>query len=68
MRRIIFVLSIAAAGLMVAAGTSRTAVAEESSTGADLKQEQQIRERLQQAPDLVNNRITVKVDDGIAVL
>lgn len=43
------------------------AMADDSSTGADEKQEQQIQARLHKAPDLKNNRIEVDVD-GIAVL
>ena len=67
MRRIWLALSVATAGLILMA-TSSMAVADESSTGADDKQEQQIEARLQKAPDLKNNRIEVDVDDGIAVL
>ena len=44
------------------------AVADDSSSDADDKQEQQYEARLQKAPDLKNNRIEVDVDDGIAVL
>ena len=67
MRRIWVALSVATAGLILV-GTSSMAVADESSTGADEKQEQQIEARLEKAPDLENNRIKVDVDDGIAVL
>ena len=67
MRRIWFALSVAAAGLILV-GTSSMAIADDSSTGADEKQEQQIQARLHKAPDLKNNRIEVDVDDGIAVL
>jgi osmotically-inducible protein OsmY len=47
---------------------SPRAVADESSTGADRKEEQQIQAQFQKAPDLENNHIAVTVDDGIAVL
>jgi osmotically-inducible protein OsmY len=67
MRRSWFALSVATAGLILV-GTSSRAVADESSTGADEQQEQQIEGRLQNAPDLKNNHIKVDVDDGIAVL
>jgi osmotically-inducible protein OsmY len=67
MRRSIFALSLATAGL-IQAGTSFRAIADESSTSTDAKQEQQIRECFQKAPDLKNDRIKVNVDDGIAVL
>ena len=67
MRRIWLSLFVAAAGLGLV-GTGSRAIADEGSAGADAKQEQQIREQLQKAPDLENNRIQVSVDDGIAVL
>ena len=67
MRRLWLALSIATAGLIVV-GTSSMAVADDSSSGSDDKQELQIRAQLQTAPDLKNNRIDVDVDDGIAVL
>ncbi len=67
MRRIWFALSVATAGLILA-GTGPTAVADESSTAADSKQEEQIQARFQKTPDLKNNRIEVNVDDGIAIL
>jgi len=67
MRRSWFGLSLGTAGLILVATSSR-AVADESSTGADKQEEQQIRTQLQKAPDLKNNRIEVSVDDGIAVL
>ena len=67
MRRIWLALSVPTAGLILMA-TSSMAVADDSSTGADDKQEQQIEARLEKAPDLKNNRIEVDVDDGIAVL
>ena len=60
-------LSFATAGLVLV-GVNSAALADESSTSADAKQEQEIHEQLQKAPDLENNRIDVKVDDGIAVL
>lgn len=68
MRRILLGLSFATAGLIGAVGTSRTAAADEGRTRVDAQQEQQIRQELQKAPGLENNRIVVKVDDGIAVL
>ena len=67
MRRVWSALSVATAGLILM-GTSSMAVADESSTGADEKEEQQIRVQLQTAPELRNNHIEVNVDDGIAVL
>ena len=67
MRRIWFVRCVATAGLILV-GTSSMAIADDSSTGPDEKQEQQIQARLHTAPDLKNNRIEVDVDDGIAVL
>ena len=66
MRRVCLALSVAAAGLVLVG--SSWAVADDSSSDADDKQEQQIEARLQKAPDLKNNRIEVDVDDGIAVL
>jgi osmotically-inducible protein OsmY len=66
MRRLWLALSIATAGLVLVETSS--AVADDDSTGADDKQEQQIEARLQKAPDLKNNSIEVDVDDGIAVL
>jgi osmotically-inducible protein OsmY len=67
MRRVQFALSIAAAGLMLAAASPR-AIAEDESTDLDDQQEQQIRTKLEKAPDLKNNHIEVDVDEGIAVL
>ena len=70
MRRVWLALSVAAAGLILM-GTSSMAVADDSSSGMDDKedkQEQQIRAQLQKAPSLKNNHIDVDVDDGIAVL
>ena len=66
MRRKWLVLPVATAGLMM--GTSWMAVADDSSSDAEDKQELQIRAQLQTAPDLKNNHIDVDVDDGIAVL
>ena len=66
MRRIWFALSVATVGLIL--GASPRAFAGEGSTDVDDKQEQQIRTKLEAAPDLENNRIAVDVDDGIAVL
>lgn len=67
MKRILLALSVGAAGLFVV-GTSSMAVADQSSADANEKQEEDIRACFQQTPDLKNNRIDVKVDDGIAVL
>ena len=67
MRPLWFALSVVTAGLLLV-GTSSRAVADESSTGADVKEQNEIRAQLQHAPDLENNRIEVTVDDGIAVL
>jgi osmotically-inducible protein OsmY len=66
-RRIWYALSFATAGLILA-GTSSMAAGDESPAGADAAQAQQIRARLGKTPDLKNNHIDVKVDDGIAVL
>ena len=44
------------------------AVADQSAADANEKQEEDIRACFQQTPDLKNDRIDVKVDDGIAVL
>jgi osmotically-inducible protein OsmY len=65
MRRLGWALSVAAVGLMLGATSPR---ADDSSTDADDKQEQQIRAALQKAPDLKDNHINVDVDDGIAAL
>ena len=67
MRRLWFALSVATAGLILGVASPK-AVADESSTDADDRQEEQIRAKLATAPDLKNNRIEVDVDDGIAVL
>jgi len=67
MKRILLALSVGAAGLFVV-GTSSMAVADQSAADANEKQEEDIRACFQQTPDLENNRIDVKVDDGIAVL
>jgi osmotically-inducible protein OsmY len=67
MRRFLFAVSVGTAGLALV-GMKSLAFGDETSTGADQKQEEQIRDRLQKTPDLENNRITVNVDDGIAVL
>jgi osmotically-inducible protein OsmY len=67
MKRFWFALSAVTAGLLLM-GTSSRALADESSTGADVKEQREIRAQLQRAPDLENNRIAVTVDDGIAVL
>jgi osmotically-inducible protein OsmY len=65
MTRIWLALSVATAGLIL--GGTR-AIADESSAAADAQQKQEIVAELQKAPDLKNDRIAVKVDDGIAVL
>lgn len=67
MRRILFRLSVGMAGLMLV-GTGRLAVADESSSAADKQEVQQIQAQFAKTPDLKNNQIDVKVDDGIAVL
>lgn len=67
MRRISTGLAIATAVLVLGGATPR-AIADTDSTDLDDKQEQQIRSKLQQAPELKNNHIEVDVDDGIAVL
>jgi osmotically-inducible protein OsmY len=69
MKPLWFGLSVVTAGVLLM-GTSSRAIADESSTAAavDVKEQKEIRAQLQQAPDLENNRITVTVDDGIAVL
>jgi osmotically-inducible protein OsmY len=67
MRRIWVAVSAATGGLILM-GTSSMVAADEGSTAADKKEEQQIEARLDKAPDLKNNHIDVKVDDGIAVL
>jgi osmotically-inducible protein OsmY len=70
MKRTWFALSTATAGLvgLTLGGTSPSAAADESRPPADVVQEQQIHARLDQAPDLRNNFLDVKVYDGIAVL
>ena len=70
MRRVWVALSVATAGLILM-GTSSMAVADDSSSAMedkDDKQEEQIRAQLHKAPGLRNNHIDVDVDDGIAVL
>ena len=67
MRRIWLTLSVAMAGLTVV-GMRSSALADESSSGTEAKQEQDIRECFDKAADLKDDRIDVKVDDGIAVL
>jgi len=67
MTRSWFALSAATAGLILGA-TSASALADDSSAVADVQREQQIHARLDQAPDLRNNFLDVKVYDGIAVL
>jgi osmotically-inducible protein OsmY len=67
MRRIWFALSVAAAGLILG-GTGSRAIADDSSAAANAKEKQEIQVQLENAPDLKNYNITVKVDDGIAVL
>jgi osmotically-inducible protein OsmY len=67
MRRMWFALSVATVGLALG-GTSSKALADESSAAADAQQKQEIRAAFKKSPDLKNEHITVKVDDGIAVL
>lgn len=67
MRRMWFVLSVATAGLTLA-GMSSRAVADASSAAADAQQKQEIRAAFKKAPDLKDDHIAIKVDDGIAVL
>jgi len=67
MRRMWLRLSVATAGLTLM-GMSWRALADEGSAGSDAKQEQDIRACFEKTPDLKNDRIDVKVDDGIAVL
>jgi osmotically-inducible protein OsmY len=67
MRRIWFALTVFTAGLIFV-GTILPAVADKSSAGAAVAQQQQILTRLQMEPDLKNSHIQVDVDDGIAVL
>ena len=71
MRRLWFGLSAGAAGLMLLSAAP-PARADEGSSGAgqqgDKQEEQQIEAQFAKTPDLQNNRIDVKVDDGIAVL
>ena len=67
MKRNFLALSFGAAGLLMV-GTSSMAVADQSAADANDKQEEDIRACFQQTPDLKNNRIDVKVEDGIAVL
>ena len=66
MTRIALALSVATGALIL--GAMGPAVADESSTGTDKKEEQQIQAQFQKTPDLKNNHIDVSVDDGIAVL
>ena len=66
MRRIWLALSIAAASLIL--GTGSMAVGKQLPANPDEVLRDQIRMRLRTAPHLENNRITVDVDDGIAVL
>ena len=67
MTRIALALSVATGALILGAMGPKAA-ADEISTGADAKEEQQIRAQFQKTPDLNNNLIAVTVDDGIAVL
>jgi osmotically-inducible protein OsmY len=61
----IWFLSVATVGLIV--GGTR-AMAGETSAATDAQQKQEIQQQLQKEPDLKNDHIAVKVDDGIAVL
>lgn len=67
MTRIRFALSVATAGLVLG-GMGLRAVADESSAAANAKEEQEIHACFRKTPDLENQHIAVKVDDGIAVL
>ena len=67
MRQIRLALAVATAGLVFGVW-SHGVMADESSTDEEDRQEQQIRVRLQRAPELRNNQIHVDVDDGIALL
>src|SRR5262245_40634564 len=67
MRRIWVALSVATAGFTLV-GMSARAVADESSAAADARQEQDIRACFQNTAELKDDKIDVKVDDGIAVL
>ena len=67
MTRIALALSVGASALILGAMGPKAA-ADESSTGADAKEEQQIEATFRNTPDLKNNHIAVTVDDGIAVL
>ena len=67
MTRIRFALSVATAGLVLG-GMGLRAVADESSAAANAKEEQEIHVCFRKTPDLENQHIAVKVDDGIAVL
>ena len=67
MKRIWLALFVAAADLVLV-GAGSPARADESSTGADAKEVQQIQAQFQLTQDLRNNHIQVTVDDGIAVL
>ena len=60
-------VALSTAGLIVA-GTSALALTDEGRTEVDKQEEQQIRAKLEKAPDLRNNRIDIHVDDGIAIL
>jgi BON domain len=60
-------LSVVTVALMLV-GTGAMAVADDRDAGADEKQAWQIWTTLGISPDFANNRITVDVDDGIAVL
>ena len=70
MRRLWFALSATTAGLvgLTFGAASSSAAADERRPPADVVQEQEIHARLDQAADLRNNFIDVKVFDGIAVL
>lgn len=66
MRRIWFALAVAAASLIL--GTGSMAVGKQLRPNPDEVLAYQIWMRLRTAPHLENDRITVDVDDGIAVL
>jgi osmotically-inducible protein OsmY len=67
MRNIWVALFIAAGALTVGVANPR-AMAQDDGHDREDRQQEQIRAKLAQAPDLADNRIQVVVDDGIAVL
>ena len=67
MRKIWFAPFIAAGALTVGVASPR-AMAQDDGHDREDRQEEQIRAKLEKAPDLKNNRIDVDVNDGIAIL